>query len=233
LSANHSALAHHFENLDQQREAATLGMWLFLATELLLFGGLFLGYTVYRYGYPDEWAAASHALRVDIGAINTIVLLTSSLTMALAVHGAQTGNRKQLVGCLALTAALGTAFLGIKAYEYYVDYEERLVPQLNFDPHDWAVGGEHNRLSPPRRLDPQRVQLFYMFYYIMTGIHAVHLIIGVTIMLVLMALARRNWFTPQAYDPIEVGGLYWHFVDVIWIFLLPLLYLVASRVGGH
>jgi len=231
LATDHSGLAHHFENLEQQREAATLGMWLFLATELLLFGGLFLGYTVYRHAYPNEWAAASHELSVVIGGINTIVLLTSSLTMALAVHAAQTGKNKRLLLCLGLTAALGATFLGIKACEYYIDYQEGLVPQLNFKSQaDWTKAGEE--MHPPRPVDGQKVKLFYMFYYIMTGIHAVHLIIGIGIMLVLMLLVRRNVFTPLYYDPIEVGGLYWHFVDVIWIFLLPLLYLVSSRGGG-
>jgi cytochrome c oxidase subunit 3 len=229
LSANHSGLAHHFENLEQQREAATLGMWLFLATELMLFGGLFLGYTIYRLAYPNEWAAASHALNVVIGGINTLVLLTSSLTMALAVHAAQLGHRQRLVLCLGLTALLGAAFLGIKAYEYYVDYVERLMPPGWFDPADWRHGGEHAPHTEGVHLDPQKVKLFYMFYYIMTGIHAVHLIIGIAIMLVLMMLARRDSFSPLYYEPVEVGGLYWHFVDVIWIFLLPLLYLVASR----
>jgi len=232
VSANHSGLAHHFENLEQQREAATLGMWLFLATELLLFGGVFLGYTVYRHAYPNEWAAGSHELMVVIGAINTIVLLTSSLTMALAVHAAQTGKRQRLLLCLVLTAVLGAAFLGIKAYEYYVDYQEGLVPQLNFKTQEeWTKIGKE--MHPPRAVDAQKVKLFFMFYYIMTGIHAVHLIIGIVIMLVLLLLARRNFFTSLYYDPVEVGGLYWHFVDVIWIFLLPLLYLVSSRVGGH
>jgi cytochrome c oxidase subunit 3 len=231
MSPNHAGLAHHFENLDQQRETATLGMWLFLTTELMLFGGLFLGYTVYRWAYPNEWAAGSHALRVDIGAINTIVLLTSSLTMALAVHGVRTGKRVQLLWCLALTAALGTTFLVIKAYEYYVDYEEKLVPRLRFEPEEWIERGK--AMVPPRYLDPQRVELFYLFYYIMTGVHAVHLIVGISVILVLLLLARRSFFTPHYYDPIEVGGLYWHFIDVIWIFLLPLLYLVASRAGGH
>jgi cytochrome c oxidase subunit III len=233
VSANHAGLAHHFENLEQQHEAATLGMWLFLATELLIFGGLFLGYTVYRLAYPNEWAAASHALVVEIGAINTIVLLTSSLTMALGVRAAQVGNRRQLLVCLGLTALLGATFLGIKAYEYYVDYTERLVPNLAFEARDWAQGGEHAPADPHISLDPAKVQLFFMFYYIMTGIHAVHLIIGIALMLVLMLLARRDLFSPLYYDPIEVGGLYWHFVDVIWIFLLPLLYLVASRSVGH
>ena len=191
MSANHSGLAHHFENLEQQREAATLGMWLFLATELLIFGGLFLGYAVYRHAYPNEWAAASHELSVVIGGINTIVLLTSSLTMALAVRAAQVGRRNQLMLCLALTALLGATFLGIKAYEYYVDYEEALVPRLQFKTQEeWTrIGAE---MHPARPLEARKLELFYMFYYIMTGLHAVHLIIGIALMLVLMLLARAG-----------------------------------------
>jgi cytochrome c oxidase subunit 3 len=230
LSVEHSGLAHHFENLEQQRETATLGMWLFLATELLLFGGLFLGYIVFRHEYPNEWAAGSHELLVEIGGINTLVLLTSSLTMALAVHAAQLGQRRRVLVCLGLTALLGAAFLGIKAYEYYVDYREGLVPWLDsFKPQArWTDLGE--KMHPRREVAAPKVKLFFLLYYIMTGVHAVHLIIGIGIMLVLMLLVRRGRFSPQYYDPIEVGGLYWHFVDVIWIFLLPLLYLVSSRV---
>ena len=227
----HAALAEQFDDAQQQQEASTIGMWTFLATEIMFFGGLFLAYTIYRTQDEAAFAAASHELDLFWGTVNTAVLLTSSLTMALAVHAAQVGNRQRLVLCLGLTALLGAAFLGIKAYEYYVDYEERLVPWYNFENGDWRPGGEHNPGDHP--VDPQKVRLFYMFYYIMTGIHAVHLVIGIGILLVLMALARRDWFSPLYYDPVEVGGLYWHFVDVIWIFLLPLLYLVASRAGGQ
>jgi cytochrome c oxidase subunit 3 len=232
LSAEHAGLAHHFENLEQQRDAATLGMWLFLATELLLFGGIFVGYTAYRYQFPAEWAAGSEELSVWIGGINTLVLLTSSLTMALGVHFAQTGDRQRLIWCLGLTVALGGVFLGVKAYEYSVDYEEGLMPWLDSfkSQGEWQRIGEE--MHPRRVVTAEKVKLFYMFYYIMTGLHAVHLVIGMAILLVLMALARRDLFTPLYYDPIEIGGLYWHFVDVIWIFLFPLLYLVASRVGG-
>jgi cytochrome c oxidase subunit 3 len=236
-SAEHEVLAHHFENLDQQHDAASLGMWVFLGTELMVFGGLFTGYTIYRWLYPEAWSAGSRSLSVAFGGVNTVVLLTSSLTMALGVHAAQTARRNMLIICLALTALLGTTFLVIKGFEYYHDYEDELVPGLAFKT-DWKVpehvtgervAGTTLLVAEERALYPQRVKLFFVFYYVMTGLHALHLIIGIGIILVLMVLAWRGRFTPDYYSPVDVGGLYWHFVDVVWIFLLPLLYLVGSR----
>lgn len=218
MPANNSSLAHHFADLEQQHEVAVLGMWVFLATELMVFGALFTGYAVYRAEYPAEFAAGSGKLKIWFGGINTVVLLSSSLTMALAVHAAQRGRRKELVTCLALTALLGTAFLVIKGFEYYGDYRDNLIPALAFHDQDW---------KPP--LHPEKVKLFLLFYYIMTGLHGVHLTIGIGYMTVLTILAHRGRFTPQYYGPIEVGGLYWHFVDVVWLFLLPLLYLIGPR----
>jgi cytochrome c oxidase subunit 3 len=211
VSANTSHLAHHFESLEQQHHANVLGMWLFLATEVLVFGGLFGAYTVYRLVYPEAWSAGSRALNPWFGGGNTLVLLTSSFTMALGVWCAQTGRSKELTGCLLLTALLGVAFLVSKGFEYHEDYEKRLVPGLNFDAAEWA--------SP-------RVQLFFLMYYLMTGLHAIHMIVGLGILLALAHYAWRGHYGPEHYAPVEVGGLYWHFVDVIWIFLLPLLYLV-------
>jgi cytochrome c oxidase subunit 3 len=219
VSTERSVLEHHFEDLGQQHEANTLGMWMFLATEVMVFGGLFTGYTVYRTSYPAEFAAGSDKLVVAFGGWNTVVLLTSSLTMALAVYAAQVGRRQLLVNCLWATAALGTAFLVVKGFEYYSDFEENLVPRLAFEPQEWRQEGLH----------PGRVELFFMFYYIMTGLHAVHLIVGIGIIAVLALLARKGNYTPTYYTPVEVGGLYWHFVDVVWIFLFPLLYLVSTR----
>ncbi len=212
-------LAHHFRDPAQQHETATLGMWLFLATELMVFGALFTGYAAYRYQYPREFDAASRELNIVFGGVNTVVLLTSSLTMALGVWAAQLGRRRLLVWMLVATAALGTLFLVIKFFEYREDYEQNLVPGLAFDPVAWRA----------RSLDPRHVQLFLMFYYIMTGLHAVHLVIGIGLIGILAILAARGRFAPLYYSPVEVGGLYWHFVDVIWIFLLPLLYLAGTR----
>jgi cytochrome c oxidase subunit 3 len=214
-------LAHHFDNIEQQREAQTLGMWAFLATEVLVFGALFAGYSVYRTLYAHDFEAASAQLSVLIGAINTLVLLTSSLTMALSVYATRAARQRMLVTCLVLTALLGTAFMGFKAVEYYDDYQKKLVPGLQFDPQEWT------RMSPPA--DPQHVQLMLTFYYIMTGLHAVHLIIGVGLLVWLIVRAWRGSLTPAHYIPVEVVGLYWHFVDVIWIFLLPLLYLTGRH----
>jgi cytochrome c oxidase subunit 3 len=214
-------LAHHFDNIEQQREAQTLGMWVFLATEVLVFGALFAGYSAYRAQFPTDFEAASAKLNVLIGAVNTLVLLTSSLTMALSVHATRAGRQRMLVTCLVLTALLGTAFMGFKAVEYYDDYKDNLVPGLKFDPQEWT------RESPPA--DPQRVQLMLMFYYVMTGLHAVHLMIGIGLLVWLIVRAWRGSLTPAHYIPVEVVGLYWHFVDVIWIFLLPLLYLTGRH----
>lgn len=207
-----SILAHHFSDLEQQREASTLGMWAFLITEIMFFGGLFTGYAVYRAAYPEAFAEASHHLDVLLGSINTVVLIGSSLTMALAVHGAQVNDRKALIRFLLLTMFLGLVFLGIKLIEYAHKFEEQLVPGSNF-----YYAGAH----------PQQVQLFFSFYFAMTGMHALHMIIGIGILSVLVILAWRGRFSSVYYSPVELTGLYWHFVDIVWIFLFPLLYLIG------
>jgi cytochrome c oxidase subunit 3 len=209
-----AALAHQFDDLAQQREAATLGMWTFLITEILFFGGLFLVYSVYRTAYPDAFAAGSHELIIWAGTTNTAVLITSSLTMALAVHSAQTGNRRLLLLFLVATIALGCVFLGIKAYEYYTEYVERHVPGLNY-----AFEAQYFRTA----------QIFFSLYFIMTGLHALHMIIGIGIMLFMLWWSARGGITPEYYNPIEISGLYWHFVDIVWIFLFPLLYLIGRH----
>jgi cytochrome c oxidase subunit 3 len=216
-------LAHHFDTALQQRSAATLGMWLFLATEVLVFGAVFTAYAVYRTSYPHEFEAASQRLNILIAAINTVVLLTSSLTMALSVYATRVGRRSMVLTCLILTAVLGGVFLGFKVVEYRDDYIENLVPGLAFD----ATAPEWAAHTPP--VNPQHVQLMLMFYYILTGLHAVHLTIGIGLLGWLIAQARLGRLTPQRYIPVEVIGLYWHFVDVVWIFLLPLLYLTGTH----
>jgi cytochrome c oxidase subunit 3 len=212
---HHGALAHQFETLEQQREVASLGMWLFLVTEVLFFGGLFLVYSVYRGWYPAAFAAASHELIVWAGTLNTVVLITSSLTMALAVHAAETGNRRALILLLLATMALGCVFLGVKAYEYRTEYLEHHVPGFGFE------------FEKPYFL---QAQIFFSLYFVMTGLHALHMIIGLGIMSVMVWLSWRGRFTPEYYNPIEVSGLYWHFVDIVWIFLFPLLYLIGRHV---
>jgi cytochrome c oxidase subunit 3 len=221
LPANHASLAHQFDDLEQQHSAATSGMWVFLATEILIFGALFAGYSAYRVRFSHDFEEASGKLNILIGAINTVVLLTSSLTMALSVHAAHTDRQRALVWFLVLTALLGTAFMVFKAIEYYTDYLDKLVPGLAFDPSEWR------HLEQPA--DPGRVQLFLVFYYVMTGLHAVHLTVGIGVMVWMIVLARKGRFGPEYYSPVEVAGLYWHFVDVIWIFLLPLLYLIGTH----
>lgn len=224
MSTNHAVLAHHFEDLEQQRETAEFGMWLFLATEILIFGAIFTAYTVYRLRYPHDFEAASARLNVLIGSVNTIVLLSSSLTMVLSVHATRVGRRQMLLTCLLLTILLGATFLGLKVVEYYIDYKENLVPGLAFDSGEWTkLDGEQGPVQP------QRVQLMLAFYYIMTGLHAVHMIIGMGLLVWLVSEARKGLLTPVRYMPVEVIGLYWHFVDIVWIFLLPLLYLTGKH----
>jgi len=207
-------LAHQFQDADQQKEAATLGMWVFLATEVLFFGGLFTGYTVYRFQFPEAFALASHRLSVVLGTINTAVLLTSSLTMALAIHNAQSGRRRSPVAFLTVTMLLGVAFLSIKGYEYHQKFVEHLVPGSSF-------------VFDPRYA--REAQMFFLLYFLMTGLHALHMIVGVGVVLVLTIRTTKGRYTPAYYTPLEIGGLYWHFVDIVWIFLYPLLYLVGHH----
>jgi cytochrome c oxidase subunit III len=207
-------LAHHFDNLDQQTEATTLGMWVFLVTEVLFFGGLFATYMIYRSWYPDAFAVASHELDVVLGTTNTVVLITSSLTMALAVHAAQLGQRKLLMTFLILTMILGGVFLGIKSVEYYHKFVEHHIPGPGFQ-----FEKEYFR----------HAQIFFSLYFVMTGLHAIHMIIGIGIMLVMLWWSWNGTITADYSSPIEISGLYWHFVDIVWIFLFPLLYLIGRH----
>ncbi len=210
-----AALQHQFDSPAQQRESSTLGMWLFLVTEIMFFGGFFLVYLVYRSKYQEGFFAASHHLDVAAGAINTAVLIASSLTMALAVWAAQVGRRKAIVGFLLLTMLLGGVFLGIKVYEYGHKFEDDLVPGADFH---WP------------RPHARAAELFYSLYFGMTGLHALHMVVGIA---VLAALLRPSWkgrYGPDYLTPVECVGLYWHFVDIVWIFLFPLLYLIGLHV---
>jgi len=213
-TAIHTGLAHQFDNLEQQREAVTLGMWVFLATEVLFFGGMFTAYTVYRSLHPLAFAEVSRQLNIVLGTINTAVLICSSFTMVLAVYGAQTGRRKMLTLFLALTIILGLAFLGIKFDEYYEKFQEHHVPGASF-----SYPGPYVR----------QAEMFFSLYFAMTGLHALHMIIGIGLLSVLLIMAWRGRFTPEYHNPVELSGLYWHFVDVIWIFLYPLLYLIGRH----
>jgi cytochrome c oxidase subunit III len=211
VAPHHPALAHHFRDLREQKEAATLGMWAFIAQEVMFFGGLFLAYTIYRGLYPRAFAEAAHHLDWKLGALNTAVLIGSSLTMALAVHAAALGHRKKIVTYLLLTIALGAVFLGVKVAEYADKFEHHLVPGPGF-----RFDGT----------DPRGAQVFYSLYFAMTGLHALHMIIGIPILATIAFLAWRGRYSPAYHTPVEMTGLYWHFVDIIWIFLFPLLYLI-------
>jgi cytochrome c oxidase subunit 3 len=215
-------LEEQFQNLEQQHEVASLGMWVFLATEVMFFGTLFVGLSVYRWLYPVAFETASSKLNWIIGGSNTIVLLLSSLMMVLAVHNAAEGNRRHVLWFLALTAALGVCFLVLKGLEYYIDYVDSLIPGFKFNDDDWLRAG----LKPE---DIPHVKLFLIFYWVMTAFHALHVTIGIAAVLAMFILARKGYFSPHYYSPVDVTGLYWHFVDIVWIFLLPMLYLL----GGH
>jgi cytochrome c oxidase subunit 3 len=220
--AEHAGLAHQFQDLLQQHDADTFGVWLFLVTEIMFFGGLFAAYAIFRWIYFAAFEGGSHLLDIRLGAANTIVLLGSSLTMALSVRSAQIGNRRALILFLILTMILGGVFLGVKAYEYRQKFVEHIVPSL-----DWAPEGEVLTHVAPGGLD--HAQLYFFFYFAMTALHALHMIIGMGLLLWLVLRARKGSFTPSYFAPIEVVGLYWHFVDIVWIFLFPLLYLIGGR----
>lgn len=213
-SAQAYVVPHHFEDAEQQREATTLGMWAFIIQEILFFGGLFAGYVVYRFLYPEAFAEGSHHLDVTLGALNTAVLIGSSLTMALAVRAAQLGRRNGIVLFIVLTIVLGGIFLGVKAIEYTHKWHEHLIPGKYF-----AVDS----------VNAGQMQIFFSFYFAMTGMHALHMIIGIGVMLVIIRMTLQNRFSTDYYNPVEMTGLYWHFVDIVWIFLFPLLYLIGRH----
>ena len=211
-SADSPHLAEQFDAPGQQLEAATLGMWVFLATEVLFFGGLFASYLVARVMHPEPFAAASRHTDVLIGSLNTGILLTSSLTMGLAVRASKLGLRRVITWMLLATLVLGVGFLCLKAVEYIKDYHEHLIPALNFS------------VEEPN--EPQ-IELFFILYFLTTGLHAIHVTLGVGMIAILLVMNLRGHFSSASYTPVEIGGLYWHFVDIVWIFLYPLLYLVA------
>ena len=219
-------LEDQFRDLGQQHEVAALGMWIFLATEVLFFGALFLGVGVYRYQYGEAFEKAREKLNWIICGLNTVVLLVSSLFMVLAVHYAKLGNRRRIVLFLALTAMLGVLFLCLKGLEYYTDYRDNLIPGWRFDDNEWVT---QEGLTPS---EVPHVKLFLLFYWIMTGLHGLHVTIGIVAVLVMMVLAWRGTFTPTYYSPVDVTALYWHFVDTVWIFLLPMLYLLGTHTGA-
>lgn len=200
--------------MEQQRETATLGMWVFLITEIMFFGGLFASYLIYRTAHFSAWQTGSEHMNFAIGTTNTIILLCSSLMVALAVHAAQVGAKKMIVLLLLLAVLMGVAFLGLKGVEYYQHYEEGAIPGPWF----------HLEVT-----NPNEVQLFFYIYFVMTGLHALHVTIGVLVLAFIAYRASQGAYTPEYHNPVHVAGLYWHFVDVVWIFLYPLLYLIAHK----
>jgi len=218
------ALLEQFDTLEQQKDVSQFGMWVFLITEIMFFGGLFAAYLIYRNLYNPAFVIGSSSISIVWGAINTAVLICSSLTMAMSVHSAAVGARKLLMFFLVATLFLGTVFLCIKGKEYYDKWTEHHVPGANFDfNYERAEKGEV--LAPPDVAS--QTSLFFSLYFAMTGMHALHMIIGVGILISLIVKVRQGAYPPHHYTMIENFGLYWHFVDIIWIFLFPLLYLVS------
>jgi cytochrome c oxidase subunit 3 len=211
-----SPLVHQFDDLEQQHEAGELGMWIFLCTEVMFFGGLFLAYTIYRTQDEAAFAAASRELDLFWGTVNTAVLLTSSLTMALAGFAARAARRTRLLLFLSATMILGSVFIGIKGLEYYHKYEHGLMPLLGL-PFHWTGSARGH------------AELFFILYFLMTGVHALHMLIGLGVLLVLLVKACRGKLLGEFSTPVHITGLYWHFVDIVWVFLFPLLYLIGAR----
>ena len=240
-------VVHHFSDLAQQREAGTLGMWIFLATEVMFIGAIFVAYFSYRMRdeFFDQFKGASANLVMWVGFVNTFVLLTSSLTVVLAIRAAQMGNKKMVFWHLIFTMLLGSAFFGFKVYEYTTDYKEHLWPaspnwtQALEDTHQqyFLPEKEHTGFDKPGPnatkdevdafdMKLNHAKLFYRFYYSLTGLHAFHMLVGLGIFVFLAVQAVRGKYTPESHAQLEISGLYWHFVDIVWIFLFPLLYLV-------
>ena len=220
---DHPRLQHHFESMSQQHEASSLGMWIFLSTEVLFFGGLFLSYGFYRWLYYDAFIAASHHQNIVLGGINTAVLICSSLTVAMSIYFAQRRRQSAVIAMLVLTIILGFAFLGIKAVEYTEHIHHHLFPGPHFQfPDDPRTPVDETQFAGTG-------QMFYVLYFFMTGLHAFHMVIGIGIFAWLLLRAMKKEFGPDYYSPLEAGGLYWHFVDIVWIFLFPMLYLIGRH----
>lgn len=283
-------LQHQFEDMGQQQESASIGMWMFLVQEIMFFGGMFTVYLVFRSKFPMAFAAGSNHLNVFWGAGNTVVLIVSSLTMALAVHFAQLGKRNLQVITIILTMILGATFLGVKAIEYYDKWHDGIVPitglnrRVKGDAEHTPTAADHNETTKATSAEHQteenyvnprgefqwpdaslaqkakdenfltasekletgyftngsidngkfrdKVRIFFYIYFAMTGLHALHMIIGLGLMTWLLWKAWRGSYTSEYYAPVEMSGLYWHFVDIVWIFLFPLLYLLGRHFGG-
>jgi cytochrome c oxidase subunit III len=223
---------HHFETQEQQREAATFGMWLFLLTEIMFFGGLFFAYLLYRNWYHDAFVVSSNQLSIPLGAANTAILISSGFFMALGVWAAEVKKQGLLVLFLVLTTVFGVAFLGIKAVEYHEKWEKHHIPGASFDVSQFINPEKYGLHEKPLAPDmAQKTQIFFFLYFAMTGMHAFHMILGIGLLFWLTWRAKRGEFSAGYVAPIENFGLYWHFVDIVWIFLFPLLYLINRHPG--
>jgi len=236
------SLYGQFKTLEQQKDTATLGMWIFLVTEVMFFGGIMLAYTINRHTYFHAFAMGSNTLSLLLGTCNTGVLLASSFTMVLAVWSAQTGKKKLIPIFLTLTIILGLIFFGVKYVEYAQKFHHHLVPGKTFDISycvdnpskcediDAAdLAKEREEIDAARAADPDlnaHAQLYYSAYFGMTGLHALHMVIGVGLLLWLLKESFAEKFTAEWNNPVDIVGLYWHFVDIVWIYLFPLLYLI-------
>jgi cytochrome c oxidase subunit 3 len=209
--SHHPHLAEHFETIEKQDHAVRLGMWLFLGTEVLLFAGLFLGYTVYRHFYHEAFHEASRTLNLAMGATNTVVLITSSLSVALAYHAIKHGQRKKCISLLVFTILCACAFLVIKAFEYEHKFAEGALPGMWYHFKEVTAPGAN---------------LYFTIYFLSTGLHAFHVIVGMSVLIWVLKGVIKGKYGPDYYVPVELGGLYWHLVDLVWIFLFPLLYLI-------
>jgi cytochrome c oxidase subunit 3 len=203
-------LREQFATPGQQRETATSGMWIFLMTEVMMFGVLFTAFAVYRLYYFQPFTDGSSEMNVLLGSINTAVLICSSLTMAMAVHSAASGQRTRTVLFLLATIVIGAVFLGIKFTEYYQHFQEHKVPGLWFE---------------SDKPGAEKIQMFFFFYFVMTGLHAIHMLVGIGVVSVLAIRAAIGRISARYYTPIEIGGLYWHFVDIVWVFLYAIFYI--------
>ncbi len=223
-------LHHHFATMDQQREASNFGMWLFLLTEIMFFGGMFTAYLIYRNWYYPAFVAGSHWMVMWAGTLNTTVLICSSFTMAMGVYSAETRNRKNLLRYLVITALLGVVFLGIKAFEWHNEWVEHHVPGLNFSTSDFTHVDPRYPADKPLSPDmAQKTASYFSLYFLLTGVHALHMLVGVSILIFLIFRAWKGAFISGNSNFVENFGLYWHFVDIVWIFLFPLLYLISRH----
>lgn len=215
MTNNRAILYEHFSDIEQQRETSTAGIWVFIGSEIMFFGAVILAFSVYRFNYAQAFSEGAQELNVALGAINTAILFTSGLSMLLASATNKMGAKFLTILFLLVTGALGAVFLVIKGIEYHEDWTEGLFPGGGFQ---WSGAN-----SP-------QVQLFFLLYFIMTGFHALHLLVGIGLILTVAWLVLRGWIHEEHFMPLEVAGIYWHFVDMVWIFLFTLLYLLGGKV---